>query len=327
MYYNECTYMQKSNTPIPDHLHDYLDWIDVEKGLSSTTQENYARFLKRFFSWLKDNDLEDLKPHELTEDHVWKYRIFLARYTDNDNSSEGLTRSTQQRYLIGLRSLLSFFAARDITALPPDKITLPKDDSGDEVRNLSLDQLKKLFAAPDTSKKTGLRDRAILETFFSTGLRISELTSLDKKQVEGSLDEDSLELGVTGKGNKTRTVYFSDRALKWLKKYLNTRDDDYPALFISYRGPSGSSRRLTDRSIQKKVKKYAIQVGLPKNTTPHVLRHSFATNLLRKGVDIRVLQEFLGHESITATQVYTHVTDKQLQDIHNKHHGGDQLEE
>lgn len=317
--------MKKSSTPIIKHLNDFLDWIDVEKGLASTTQENYARFLQRFFDWLKSNDLANLKPHELTEDHVWKYRIYLARKA-NGAGSDGLKRSTQQYYLIGLRSLLRFFAGRDITSLPPDKITLPKDDSGDEVRNLSVDQLKKIFAQPDTSTKSGLRDRAILETFFSTGLRISELVALDKKQVAGSVKKDELELSITGKGKKTRTVYFSPRALSWLDKYLQSRQDDLEPLFINYRAPKDASRRLSARAIQKRVKRYAVAAGLPKNTTPHVLRHSFATDLLRKGVDIRILQEFLGHSSITATQIYTHVTDKQLRDIHGKFHGGDELD-
>jgi len=315
--------MNKSKTPIPKHLYDFLDYIDVEKGLATTTQENYARFLGRFMNWLKDNKLQDLKPHELTEDHVWKYRIFLARHAGNDGN---LKRSTQQYYLIGLRSLLRYFAVRDITSLPADKITLPRDDSGDEVRNLTISQLKKMFTAPDISTKGGPRDRAILESFFSTGLRISELTSLDRKQIESSLNQNELELSITGKGNRTRTVYFSARALKWLKRYLETRSDDLKPLFINYRGPKDSPRRLSDRSIERMVKKYAVASGLPENTTPHVLRHSFATDLLSKGVDIRILQEFLGHKSITATQIYTHVTNKQLKDIHGKFHGGDSLD-
>jgi site-specific recombinase XerD len=315
--------MRQSDKTIIEYRADYLDWIDVEKGLSNATQENYGRFLDRFFTWLQDNDLADLKPHELSEDHIWNYRIFLARKADGRKNSDGLSWATQQRYLIALRSLLSFFAHRDISSLPHDKVNLPKDDSGDEVRNLTLEQLKKLFSAPDTDTKTGLRDRATLETLFSTGLRISELTSLDKKQITSILKENDPELSITGKGNKTRTVYFSDRAVKWLSKYLQTRDDDHAALFISYRGPAGDDRRLTDRAVQKRVKKYATKAGLPTNTTPHVLRHSFATDLLRKGVDIRVLQEFLGHADISATQIYTHVTDKQLRDIHKDAHSGD----
>jgi site-specific recombinase XerD len=314
--------MDQPDKPIIAYKTDYLDWIDVEKGLTSVTQENYARFIERFFVWLKDNDLNELTPHELTEDHVWQYRIFLAREAGGVNG-DGLKRSTQQYYLIGLRSLLAFFAARNISSLPPDKINLPKNNKDGEVRNLSDDELKRLFATPDTTQKTGLRDRAILETLYATGLRISELTGLDKNQITSVIKNNdksgSLELSVTGKGNKTRAVYLSRRATQWLKKYLNTRDDDLDPLFINYRGPKDASRRLSDRSIQRKVKNYSIEAGLPENTTPHVLRHTFATNLLSQGVDIRVLQEFLGHESITATQIYTHVTNKKLKDIHSEH--------
>lgn len=317
--------MKKSQKPIIDHLNDYLDWIDVEKGLSSKTQENYSRFLKRFFRWLKKNELTSLLPHELSEKHVWDYRIFLARKAKRKNSEENLKRSTQEYYLIGLRSLLTFFASRDITSLPPEKIELPKSKNDTEVRFLNLDQLRKLFDAPDTSTDSGLRDRAVLETLFSTGMRISELVALNRDQIEPSIKQDELELSIIGKGSKARTVYFSPRALEWLRKYLKSRDDMAEALFINYRGPNDSSRRLTARSIQMKIKNYAVMAGLPLNTTPHVLRHSFATDLLGRGVDIRILQEFLGHSSITATQIYAHVTSKQLKDIHKKFHGGNEL--
>ncbi|MEX0935094.1 MAG: tyrosine-type recombinase/integrase [Candidatus Paceibacterota bacterium] len=318
--------MKKSKKPIIKHLPDYLDWIDIEKGLASSTQENYARFLKRFFKWLEKHDLTSLLPHELTEKHVWDYRIFLARKTKHENSDKNLEKSTQQYYLIGLRSLLSYFAARDITSLPPEKIELPKTRNEKEIRFLNLDQVRRLFDAPDVSKDIGLRDRAILETLFSTGMRISELVALNRDQIESSLDKEGLELSIIGKGSKARTVYFSPRALEWLRKYLKSRDDMAEALFINYRAPSDASRRLTARSIQKKIKKYAIKAGLPTNTTPHVLRHSFATDLLGRGVDIRILQEFLGHSSITATQIYAHVTSKQLKDIHREYHGGNDLE-
>lgn len=318
--------MKKSNKPLSKHISDYLDWLDVEKGLTSNTQENYARFLKRFIDWLEEKNLSDLKPHDLSSDHVWKYRIFLARQTTSKNSSKTLSKTTQKSYLIALRSLMSYFANRDIASLPPEKIELPKDQSDKTPQFLTLDEIKRLFKVPDTSNKKGLRDRSILETLFSTGMRVSELIDLDRKQIEPSLNEEYLELGIVGKGGSARTVYFSTRTLKWLKKYLKTRDDMSDALFVNYRKRSDASRRLTVRSVEKIVKKYALQAGLPKNTTPHVLRHSFATNLLNKGVDLRTVQEFLGHKSITATQIYTHVTNKRLSDVHKKHHGGDNLE-
>jgi len=315
--------MKKSNKPIPSHITDYLDWIDVEKGLSSKTQENYARFLNRFIEWLEKNDLSDLCPHELSPDHVWKYRIYLARQTTSKHSSKTLSRSTQNSYLIALRTFFAYFASRDIQAMPPEKIELPKDKGDPEVQFLDLGQLKRLFKVPDTTKIKGLRDRAILETLFSTGMRVSELVALDRDQIELSLGEDYLELGIVGKGNKARTVYFSPRAMKWIGNYLEKRDDDSKALFANLRKRSDASRRLTVRSIENIVKKSALKAGLPSNITPHVLRHSFATNLLNKGVDLRTVQEFLGHKSITATQIYTHVTNKKLKDVHRKFHGGD----
>lgn len=317
--------MKKSQKPLPQHVSDYLDWLDVEKGLSSKTQENYSRFLKRFLDWLKENKLSDLKPHELSPDHVWKYRIYLARQTSSKRSSKSLKKATQNYYLITLRSLLSFFAERDILAIPPEKIKLARDKAEKEVRFLSLDQLERLFEIPDISSPSGLRDRAMLETFFSTGMRIAELVALNREQIESSLNKDDLELGIVGKGGRARTVYFSSRTLDWLKRYLKARNDEDKALFINYRRPTDAPRRLTPRSIEKSIQRYALLAGLPSTTTPHVLRHSFATDLLNQGVDIRILQEFLGHKSITATQIYAHVTSKKLREIHRQFHGGGRL--
>ena len=317
--------MKKSQKPLPQHVSDYLDWLDVEKGLSSKTQENYARFLNRFLNWLEINKLSDLKPHELTSEHIWSYRIFLARQATSKRSSSGLRKSTQGYYLIVLRSLLNYFAERDILALPQEKIKLPKGGKDKEVRFLSLEQLERLFSVPDISSQRGLRDKAILETFFSTGMRISELVALNRDQIEQSIDSDELELGIIGKGGTARTVYFSSRALQWLRKYLQIRNDRENALFINYRARKDAPRRLTIRSIEKIIARYATLAGLPQNTTPHVLRHSFATDLLSQGVDIRILQEFLGHKSITATQIYAHVTSKKLRDVHRKYHSGNRL--
>ncbi len=317
--------MKKSQKPLPQHVSDYLDWLDVEKGLSSKTQENYSRFLKRFLDWLKENRLSNLKPHELSPDHIWKYRIFLARQTRSKRSSKSLRKSTQGYYLIVLRSLLSYFAERDILTLPPEKIKLPRDKAEKEVRFLSLEQLERLFKVPDISSPQGLRDRAILETFFSTGMRIAELVALNREQIKSSLNLDELELGIVGKGSRARTVYFSSRTLGWLKRYLETRNDGDKALFINYRSPTDAPRRLTPRSIEKSIQKYALLAGLPPTTTPHVLRHSFATDLLNQGVDIRILQEFLGHKSITATQIYAHVTSKKLREVHRRFHSGHKL--
>ncbi len=316
--------MKKSQKPIPRHLNDFLDWLEIEKGVSSKTQENYARFLKRFLDWLKINKLENLKPHQLTPEHIWKYRAYLARqYTPKTKKT--LKKTTQNYYLIALRALLNYFADRNILSLPAEKVKLAKDKDGRVVSFLNLEQLEKLFSAPDTSKIQGLRDRAILESLFSTGMRIAELTSLNREQIKIKPNTTDLEIVIVGKGGRPRPVYFSERAIYWLRKYLETRNDKEKALFINYKNKKGTSRRLSARTIQKNIKKYAIKAGVPLTTTPHVLRHSFATDLLSQGVDLRTLQEFLGHKSPLATQIYTHVTSQRLREIHRKFHSGRKL--
>ena len=318
--------MYNSEKPLPQHLSDFLDWLDIEKGLASRSQENYSRFLKKFLDWLKFNNLENIKPHELTADNIWQYRVFLSRQSPSQNQKT-LKKSTQNYYLIALRAFLNYFANKDIISLPAEKIKLAKDKGEREIRFLALEQLEKLFGAPNTSTTIGLRDRAILEIFFSTGMRIAELVSLNKNQLKTKPDTKEFELSITGKGGRIRTVYFSERALFWLNKYLETRKDNDNALFINYRAKNESPLRLTPRSIEKSIKKYALVAGLPLNTTPHVMRHSFATDLLTQGVDMRVVQEFLGHKNILATQIYTHVTNKRLRDIHRQFHSGKDLKE
>jgi site-specific recombinase XerD len=310
--------MKNSTKPLPQHINDFLDFLEIEKGLSSKTQENYSRFLKKFLVWLEKNNLEKLLPHQLTADHVWKYRVYLSR--QNDHSGSPLKKNTQNYYLIALRSLLNYFSKRDINSLPSDKIELSRQKEEKPVRFLNLDQLKRLLDMPNIDNVAGIRDRAILETFFSTGMRISELVSLNCEQIKLAQGKNDFELAIVGKGQKTRTVYFSPRALEWIRKYLQTRKDNFKPLFINYRTRQDCEKRLTPRYIEKVMKHYIIKAGLPLNTTPHVLRHTFATDLLSQGVDIRILQEFLGHKSITATQIYTHVTSKKLREIHKEFH-------
>lgn len=317
--------MKKSTKPIIEHLTDFLDWLDIEKGLSAKSQENYSRFISRFFYWLKVVKLSSLKPHDFNVDHVWKYRVFLSR-NYRSKTNKPLKKSTQNYYLIALRSLLSYFSSRDILSLPVDKIKLSKNEKERSIKFLNKDQLKKFFETPDISTPQGLRDRAILEMFFSTGMRIAELVSLNQEQIKIKPGVDELEIGIIGKGSRPRTVYLSKRSLGWLGRYLHTRDDDKKPLFINYRSMKSASPRLTPRAIEKLFKKYSIIAGIPITTTPHVLRHTFATDLLNKGVDLRAVQEFLGHKSITATQIYTHVTNKRLRDIHKKFHSDKDLE-
>jgi len=311
--------MKKTLKPIPSYLTDFLDWLEIEEGLSSKSQENYSRFIKKFLDWLKINNLDNLKPHELTPEHVWQFRVFLSRQYAS-KTKKPLKKSTQNYYLIALRSLLNYFANRDILSLPSEKIKLAKNTDEKQIRFLNVDQIQKLLAVPDTSKIQGLRDRAILETLFSTGMRIAELVSLNREQIRIKPGMDELEISIIGKGGRIRTVYFSKRALYWIKKYLETRLDKDKALFINYRTKNNTGRRLSSRFIEKSIKKYAVLAGLPLTTTPHVMRHSFATDLLAQGVDLRTIQEFLGHKNIAATQIYAHVTNKQLREIHRKFH-------
>jgi len=317
------------NKVVTEYLIDFLDFLEIEKGLSAKTQENYSRFLNKFFNWLGDNKLGKLKPSQLTPDHIWKYRVFLSRHTD-PVSKQPLKKSTQNYYLIALRSLLEFFVEKDVATLSPSKIKLARDKSEKEVKFLKLDQIEKLLLAPDISTKIGLRERAILDTLFSTGLRVAELAGLNIDQIKISQNTKDLEIAVVGKGKKVRSVYFSERSLHWLKNYLNKRADMDEALFINYKPgkeKSNTSRRLTTKSIEDIVKKYVKIAGLPVMATPHTIRHSFATDLLSNGVDLRLVQEFLGHRNIATTQIYTHVTNKQLRDVHKKMHGGSRLKD
>jgi len=311
--------MEESNKSIIQHIPDFLDYCEVEKGLADKTQENYKRYLDKFVLWLKTTRKTDLKPHELTSEHIWAYRLYLSRFQSQNGHS--LKKVTQNYYLIALRAFLGYFVAKDVVSVPPDKITLPKDARAEKtVKFLNLDQVEKLLMAPKTTEKDGLRDRAVLEALFSTGLRIAELVALNKEQFGNIKDKKDLELGIIGKGSHPRTVYFSERALNWVKKYLEARKDKEKALFINYRSKSEVNNRLTARSIERIVKKYAMLSGVPIFTSPHTLRHSYATDLLNQGVDLRAIQEFLGHRNIATTQIYTHVTNKRLRDVHRQFH-------
>ncbi len=319
----------KKNKPITKYLVDFLDYLEIEKGLSQKTQENYSRFLTKFFTWLNDSSLTSLPPTKLSDDHIWKYRVFLSRHVD-PRTKKSLKKSTQNYYLIALRSLLEFFVEKKISSLSPSSIKLAKDKSGKEVKFLKLEELEKLLLSPNTKTKIGRRDRAILETLFSTGLRVEELINLNREQFKIKKTTTDLELPVVGKGNKVRTVYFSKRAVDALRRYLDKRNDMDEALFVNYKpgvSKTNESRRLTTRSIENIVKKYVKIAGLPIAATPHTLRHSFATDLLGQGADLRLVQEFLGHSNIATTQIYTHVTNKQLRDVHKKFHSGKNMKE
>ena len=319
--------MKKSNIPLSKHITDFLDYCEVEKGLSPVSTKNYHNFLKVFTDWLKFKKIPNLKPHDLKNKHIWDFRLYLSRKKDYKGTY--IKKTTQSYYLRALRGLMNYFTDKDISSLPAEKIKLPKlTDKDKKIKFLNFDQVEKLLSMPDIEKKSGLRDRAILEVLYSTGMRVAELTSLNiaqfnsQKIIKGKIKD--LEVSITGKGGSIRTVYFSSECLYWLGQYLKTRNDMFTPLFINYRrsDDKDDEHRLTPRSVESIVKKYTVMAGLPVDATPHTLRHSYATDLLEQGADLRSVQELLGHKNIATTQIYTHVTNKGLRDVHRNFHSG-----
>jgi len=293
---------------------DYIEHLEVEGGRSSKTAENYRLYLERFVEFT-----EDIQVEKITSEVIRKYRLWLNRYK-NDVSGEELSTITQSYHLIALRGFLKYLALRDIETLAPTKIILPKV-SRKQVTFLHYDEVERLISGIDISSETGLRDRAIVELLFSSGLRVSELVNLNRDHVNTRRRE----FMVRGKGQKDRPVFISEAAAGWVDHYLDVRDDALPPLFISYSRNveatnSGDFRRLTARSIQRMVSKYARMAGITKHVSPHTMRHSFATDLLMNGADIRSVQSMLGHSNISTTQVYTHVTDEHLREVYEKFH-------
>jgi site-specific recombinase XerD len=301
-------------------IQEYLDYLAVERNRSRLTIATYTHYLNRFSAWLK----RDLPLEEITADQVRKYRLYLFNLLDDRN--EPLGTNTQSYHVIALRSLFRYGVRRGVPCLSPDVIELPKAEPR-EVQFLTGEELERLLAVPDTSTMVGMRDRALLELLFSTGLRVSEVSALDKQMFDTSTGE----MRVLGKGKKERLVFVSKRAMSWVTQYFSLRADPSPAAFVGYRGkgvgeaPSptvqAQATRLSTRSIERSVVKHAEAAGLAKRITPHTLRHSFATDLLLNGADIRSVQTMLGHASITTTQVYTHITNQQLRDVHHRFHG------
>jgi len=297
---------------------EFLEYLEIEKGCSPLTIREYRHYLKRFHNWVTENS-PTTKPEDITLEIVRNYRLYLAHLHARDGIP--LERVTQSYHIVALRAFLRYLLVqRDIHTLSPDKIELPKQSSR-SIAFLNPEQVERLLNSPQVSNIIGLRDKAILETLFSTGLRVSELVSLNRDQV----DLERKEFGVKGKGNKLRVVFLSDTATQWIERYLQARKDHFKPLFIRHSGKvdaqkNGEKMRLTVRSIQRTVAKYAKRSGLPIEATPHTLRHSFATDLLISGADIRSVQEMLGHESIRTTQVYTHVTNRHLKEVHKAFH-------
>jgi len=302
-------------------IDDFLEYLEVEKGRSPLTIREYRHYLNRFLDWLKTNT-KTTEPGDITSELIRRYRLYLAHLHNSDGTL--IKRVTQTYHIVALRAFLRYLMVqRDIRTLSPDKIELPKQ-SPRLVAFLTSEQLERLLNSPQISDEAGLRDKAILETLFSTGLRVSELVRLNRDQI----NLDRKEFGVRGKGDKLRVVFLSDTAAYWLERYLQTRKDSFKPLFIRYSGrvdtaKEGEKMRLTARSVQEIVNKYGKRCGLPIEVTPHTLRHSFATDLLIGGADLRSVQEMLGHESIRTTQVYTHVTNKHLKEVHQAFHSRD----
>ena len=297
---------------------EFLEYLEIQKGCSPLTVQRYRHYLKRFRNWVAEN-YPAARPDQINLELIRRYRLYLAHLRTRDGLP--LQRVTQSYHIVALRAFLRYLLVqRDIATLSPDKIELPKQGSR-SIAFLTLEQMERLLSSPKISSNAGLRDRTILETLFSTGLRVSELVSLNRDQV----DLERKEFGVRGKGNKLRVVFLSDTAREWIERYLRARKDNFKPLFIRYSGAvnaqkNGEKMRLTARSIQNIVAKYAKRSGLPIEVTPHTLRHSFATDLLISGADIRSVQEMLGHESIRTTQVYTHVTHRHLKEVHKAFH-------
>ena len=282
---------------------EYLDYLEIEKNRSPKTRDNYRRYLDDF---IKTTEVK--KPEDITESVVREYRIKLAR--------RNIKKITQSYYIIGLRNFLKYLIKRDIETLSPDKVELPKVSRRD-IELLEYDELIRLLEAPEGNSLRALRDRAILETLFSTGLRVSELCKLDRY-----INLERGEMSVRGKGDKVRVVFISDRAKKAINQYLKVREDTEEALFVSLTRQGKVIGQITPRSVQRLVDRMARKAGIIKSSvTPHTLRHSFATDLLINGADLRSVQELLGHANISTTQIYTHLTNKNLREIHNVFHG------
>lgn len=286
---------------------DFLEYLEIEKNRSQLTIRNYDHYLDRFIVWSKIDS-----PEQITHDLVRGFRLYLNRFEDEKGNK--MKKITQDYYIIALRGFLKYLSKRDIKSLSSDKIELGKVKDRD-VEFLELEEVDRLIKAAKGEKLENLRDSAILELFFSTGLRVSELVSLNID----NLNLKTGEFSVRGKGDKIRLVFLSTSAKVAINEYLMRRKDVSPALFVSLRKGEDFSR-LTTRSVQRIIKKYAAKAGIVKDISPHTLRHSFATDLLRNGADIRSVQAMLGHSSITTTQIYTHVTNKHLKEIHNRFH-------
>ncbi len=295
----------------------FLEHLEIERNVSKLTIRNYGHYLRRFITWCQSQGMVDVT--QIDQDAVRNYRLFLARYMDAQERT--LSKRTQSYHIIALRSWLKWLVKNDVAVLHPEKIDVPKGESK-SMKFLPIAQIEKLLGQPLLSSKTGLRDKAMLEVLFSTGLRVSELVNLNRDQI----DLERREFGVIGKGRRPRVVFLSERATQWLERWLNSREDNWRPVFVRFSQhqselqSDGEDMRLTTRSVQRLVDHYCRQAKVPIKLSPHGLRHSFATDLLSNGAGLRDVQEMLGHKSIATTQIYTHVTRPQLKKMYDEFH-------
>lgn len=307
---------------LDDLIQDFLEYCEIERGHSELTIRNYEHYLSRFLEFLEEGKSRGATPKSITLDKIRAYRLYLNRLEGQEG--EQMKKITQNYHLIAIRAFLKYLTKRDIPSLAPEKIEL-SDAKRKQIGFLDANEIEELFSAPlkhKTKEEIALRDVAIMETLFSTGLRVSELCNLDHDQINLTRREFS----VRGKGGKDRVVFVSPSAASAISAYFKVRKDSAKPLFTHFAGTKneedeGEFMRLTPRSVQRIISKYAKLAGITKRVTPHVLRHSFATDLLINGADIRSVQAMLGHSSITTTQMYTHVTDQQLREVHKAFHG------
>lgn len=310
---------------IHDAIVRYLEYCELDRNLSPKTVRMYGQYLSLLENWLirvRGPKGVDADVESLDAETVRKFRLFLSREYKHQVKG-ALKRISQIKYLMAIRGMLKYLLKQNLRVLPPDMIELGK--LGDrEIHFLHDDELERLLGVVDLKDKNVLRDKAILETLYSTGCRVSELCGIDRTQI----NLDTGEFSVRGKGDKTRVVFLTDSAKSAISEYLKFRNDPYKPLFVRTRGPKGSKEltddkyRISPRSIERIVEKYRIKAGIVSRVTPHMLRHSFATDLLSHGADLRAVQEMLGHANVSTTQIYTHVTNARLKEVHDKYHSG-----
>jgi site-specific recombinase XerD len=312
--------------PFNAYILDFLEYCELDQNLSQATIKMYDYYLHHFEDWARQELGRAVKLSDLTPPLIRKYRLYLSKQKSKKTKKQ-LAKTTQRSFIVALRSFINFLEKQDLEVVASTRIELGKAE-GRSLKFLEEKQLRQLFTACETKTITGLRNRAILEVLFSTGLRVSELVGLNRDQINFR----TREFSVIGKGRKPRLVFLDDDAAMVLSRYLKKRDDSFKPLFTRLKGPrpkdptedpDGESWRLSVRSVQRLVKKYVEKSGISVDATPHTLRHSFATDLMRSGADIRSVQEMLGHKSIQTTQIYTHITNPQLKEVHKKFHRKD----